>query len=343
MRVVSWVGIGLATAWLRFPLAANAEPPVIAIVAHNAGTETTDFLVPFSVLSAARVGSVVPVALRTGRVELHPALAFDAAESLASFDARYPEGAEFVIVPALMVDDDPELQAWLREQAKRGATLVSICDGAFVLAKAGLLEGHTATAHWASIDRLKRDFAGTRWVRDRRYVDSGKVLSTAGVSASIPASLALIERLAGEARARDVAASLGVVNWEPQHDSSAFTWPPLILRAALNWLAFWKHERVGLRVAPGVDELALGVMADALARTWLSEPVAIAATPSVVTRHGLRMLTGSEPVDRFEPLPAATPSETALDVAVDGIAARYGAATAELVSTQLELPRSDRR
>ncbi len=335
-----WSSIVIATGCVcALGPAANAVPPLIAIVAHNAGTETTDFLVPFGVLSAAEVGDVVPVALREGRVELHPALSFAATESLSSFDAAHPRGANVVIVPALMFDDDPRILAWIRAQASNGALVVSICDGARVLAKAGLLEGRDATAHWASIERLSRDFPSTRWVRDRRWVESDRVLTTAGVSASIPASLALVERLAGTARARETAARLGVASWSPRHDSRSFGWGPMLIRGALNWLEFWKHERVGLRVATGVDEVALGVVADALARSWVANPIAVADTDSVVSRHGLTLFTQPGPVDRFEPLPLARESESALDVALARIAAQYGESTAALVATQLEMPR----
>ena len=75
--------------------------------------------------------------------------------------------------------------AWLREQAAAGATMVAICDGAEVLANAGVLRHRTATSHWYSRDSLQRRFTDTTWVDDRRYVMDGNVMTTTGVSASI--------------------------------------------------------------------------------------------------------------------------------------------------------------
>ena len=96
--------------------------------------------------------------------------------------------------------------AWLREQAAAaGATMVAICDGAEVLANAGVLRHRTATSHWYSRDSLQRRFTDTTWVDDRRYVMDGNVMTTTGVSASIPASLALVSALAGPAAARETA------------------------------------------------------------------------------------------------------------------------------------------
>lgn len=322
---------------------AAAERPLVAVVADNAGTETTDFLVPFGVLSRADVATVRAVALREGPVELHPALVIEGTETIASFDALHPNGADYVIVPAVMNPDAPALVRWLRGQAERGAVLMSICDGAFVLAHTGALDGHAATAHWYSLEKLAEQFPRVRWVRDRRWVDDGRVITTTGVSASIPASLALVERIAGEQRAREVAASLGVGAWSDAHDTDAFGIGVRTLGAGvLNWLAFWRHERVGLRVGPGVDEASLGLLADALARTWRAEAVVLSASASVPTRHGLRVVAGAEPVDRVQALPQPDrPSQPYLDATLAAITTHYGDATAAFVALQLEATRPD--
>ncbi|MEX2208537.1 MAG: DJ-1/PfpI family protein [Myxococcota bacterium] len=321
---------------------ALAAPPLVAVVAHNDGTETTDFLVPFNVLSRAGVGQVVAVSLRAGPVELHPALAIEVDETLADFDARHPNGADFVIVPAVIDPEAPALRRWLREQAKKGATLVSICDGAWVLAHAGVLDGRAATTHWYSRDSIGEQFPNVRWARDRRWLDAGSVVSTTGVSASIPVSLALIERIAGRERALAVASSLGVGDWDPAHDSDAFGLSAgHVWTAARNGASVWSHERVGIPVADGVDEASLALVADALARTWRSTPVALASAPRVMTRYGLRLATSEAPVDRTLALPRTdSPAVPYLEFALADIERHYGAATADFVALQLEYARA---
>ena len=319
-------------------LAAHAAPPVIAVVADNDGTETTDFLIPFGVLSRSGVAEVVAVALREGAVALHPGLQVEVGESIASFDRRHPDGAAFVIVPAMMNPESPALLAWLRAQAARGATLVSICDGAWVLAYAGLLDGREATAHWDSLDELPAKFPKVQWVRDLRWVDTGRIITTTGVSASIPASLALIERIAGRERAAEVAASLAEPAWSTAHDTSAFGLDATrIQTAATNWVAFWRHERVGIPIADGVDEIALGLAADAFARTWRAEPVPLAASKRVATRYGLLVAARGGPVDRRYELPPTEPfAAPPIDQLLADIATHYGVNTADFVAVQLE-------
>jgi transcriptional regulator GlxA family with amidase domain len=91
--------------------------------------------------------------------------------------------------------DNPALIDFVRGQAARAAWVASVCTGAFILERAGVLRGRSATTHWASLDRL-RDL-GTVTVQEERFVVDGNVASSAGVSAGIDMALWLVERLWG--------------------------------------------------------------------------------------------------------------------------------------------------
>ena len=119
------------------PPPAGGTAPVIAVLALNEGTETTDFLVPHAVLQLAQVGVVDAVAPSAGAVTLMPALQVEVPRSFAAFDSVYPQGADIVVVPALHTDDDPAVLVWLQAQAAKGAVVVGICSGARVLARRG--------------------------------------------------------------------------------------------------------------------------------------------------------------------------------------------------------------
>jgi putative intracellular protease/amidase len=142
-----------------------------------------------------------------------------------SFDRDHPRGSDYVIVPAVHHSDDPRLGAWLQQQAALGATVVGICDGVWVLAGAGLLDGHTATGHWYSLPSLRRTFPRVHWVDDRRYVLDGPVMTTTGVTAALPASVALVARLGGDDAAGRAAAALGA-SADASHDGGAFHLTP---------------------------------------------------------------------------------------------------------------------
>src|SRR5687767_1211457 len=82
--------------------------PIVAVLAVNEGTEMTDFLLPHAVLQRSGVVDVHAVATQRGRVHLYPALEVEVTEDLASFDQANPSGADYVIVPAMSNENNPE-------------------------------------------------------------------------------------------------------------------------------------------------------------------------------------------------------------------------------------------
>jgi len=92
----------------------------------------------------------------------------------------------------------------LRQMATGGTLMTSVCTGSLVFAAAGLLDGRPATTHWASLDKLASLGHDIEVRPADRYVDSGMVVTAAGVSAGIDMALHLVRRFAGEDRAREV-------------------------------------------------------------------------------------------------------------------------------------------
>jgi len=101
---------------------------------------------------------------------------------------------------------DPKLLEYVRKTHAEGSLLTSVCTGAFVLAEAGLLRGKSATTHRSAREELRAYPNVT--VVERRYVDEGDIVTSAGISAGIDVSLHLVERFSGTAVAREVARTM---------------------------------------------------------------------------------------------------------------------------------------
>jgi putative intracellular protease/amidase len=275
---------------------------------------------------------------------LFPVLKVEPQATIAQFDARYPEGADYVIVPAMSRDDDPAVLQWIRKQAGKGAVIIGVCAGAKVVASAGLLDGKRATTHWYYLAELRKKHPTIRYVPDRRIVADGRVVTTTGISASMPLSLTLIEAIAGRETAQATARDLGLAEWDARHASDAFAFTrPFALTAIANITGFWNHEKLGLQLKPGVDEVALALVADAWSRTYRSRAVTFAVSiEAQESRNGIRLLPeramAEWPAARRLPNIERQPAE-ALDAALRGIARRYGEGTADFVAMQLEYPR----
>ncbi|MFE7705718.1 GlxA family transcriptional regulator [Streptomyces sp. NPDC057486] len=105
---------------------------------------------------------------------------------------------------------DPALVDWLRTQAPHAERLVSVCTGALLLAAAGLLDGHRVTTHWVIADHLARSYPDVEVDPDPIFVRDGKLATSAGVTAGIDLSLALVEEDFGRQVALTVARHLVV-------------------------------------------------------------------------------------------------------------------------------------
>ena len=104
--------------------------------------------------------------------------------------------------------DNARLIDWIRAQATRAQLTTSVCTGAFLLGRAGLLEGRKVTTHWASIERLRASLPSATVLENTRYVDEGSIVTSAGISAGIDMALHLVARLQGDEVARQTARSM---------------------------------------------------------------------------------------------------------------------------------------
>ncbi|KYG20200.1 transcriptional regulator [Bradyrhizobium sp. AT1] len=332
---------GASLAALKPP---KRKRPLIAIVGINEMSETTDYLMPYGILARADVADVLALATQPGPVTLYPALKVQPHATTAEFDAAHPDGADYVIVPAMSREDDTLALQWIKSQAGKGAIVIGVCVGAKVVANTGLLDGRQATTHWYSVRDLQKHSA-IRYVADRRLVVDRGVATTTGITASMPMALTLIEAIAGRAKAEAVASEIGLAEWDARHRSAAFQFTrPFALTAIANTIAFWNREQLGIALTPGIDEVSLALVADAWSRTYRSRALTFAVTAEAQTsRSGLRILpdevVADWPAKQVPPAAAHLPPARALDQTLHAIDARYGSRTADFVAMQLEYPR----
>ncbi|CAN7468960.1 DJ-1/PfpI family protein [Bradyrhizobium sp. LjRoot220] len=321
------------------------QRPLIAIIGINDATETTDYLMPYGILRRADVADVVTLATNPGPMLLFPVLKVEPQATIADFDAQHPEGADYVIVPAMSRDDDPSALQWIQRQAAKGAIVIGVCVGAKVVGEAGLLHGKRATTHWYSLKELQGKHPSIRYVANRRLVVDDGVATTTGISASMPMSLTLIEAIAGRDKAVAVGREIGLADWDARHDSNAFQFTrPFALTAIRNVMAFWNREQLGIQLIPGMDEVSLALVADAWSRTYRSRALTFSATSGAQqSRNGIRILpdqvAANWPAERRLPAIGGSPPARALDQTLSEIEARYGGPTADFVAMQLEYPR----
>lgn len=124
---------------------------------------------------------------------------------------------DVIVIPGggvTRTQNDPVVIKWIQAHAARAEHVLSVCNGAFILAKTGLLDGLQATTFYGLIDGFVAFAPKTKVVTDQRYVDNGKIITTAGISSGIDGSLHVVERMRGRATAQMVALNMEY-NWQP--------------------------------------------------------------------------------------------------------------------------------
>jgi transcriptional regulator GlxA family with amidase domain len=170
--------------------------------------EVLDLGGPFEVFSTA---SRMKARLQPGAAK--PFEVFTVAETVRSvrargglmvqpaFDFTNHPVIDVLIVPGGVVTAEmnrPAVVAWIAKTAAKASLTASVCTGAFLLAKAGLLHGKTITTHWEDMDDFRAMFPDISVQGDTRWVDAGPVVTSAGISAGLDMSLHLVARLEGE-------------------------------------------------------------------------------------------------------------------------------------------------
>jgi len=179
--------------------------------------EVLDFAGPFEVFSRTRL---TPGAESRRSEDSSPFQVFTVAKTKQNIRAvgnlivepRYcfsdAPRIDIVVVPggwgSRKVMEDPEVLAWVQRIAQSARYTTSVCTGALVLARAGLLAGRRATTHWAAYDLLESLGEGVKVIRDVRVVKDG-IFSSAGVSAGIDMAFALVEEICDASVANETA------------------------------------------------------------------------------------------------------------------------------------------
>jgi transcriptional regulator GlxA family with amidase domain len=179
--------------------------------------EVLDFAGPFEVFSRARLTPGVESRRSDESAPFHvfavaprpgPVTATGGLGIVPHHDFTTAPPIDLLVVPGGFgtrpLLEDADVLAWLRSTAKGARRVTSVCTGALLLARAGLLSGRRATTHWSSLERLAGMDATITVESDRRVVDDG-IVTSAGVSAGIDMALAVVAQYFGREVAEETA------------------------------------------------------------------------------------------------------------------------------------------
>lgn len=184
----------------------------VAIFIHN-GVEVLDFAGPSEVFASTEGFNVYTVSLTT-----EPIVSQGFVKVIPTYRLTDCPKPDILVLPG--GDTGPFIKNkvlidWIKSCSKQTDVLLSVCTGAGLLAKAGLLDGKQATTFHSYIELLQRATPKAKILQNIRFVDNGQIITTAGVSAGIDGALHVVAKLKGLAVAMQTARDIEYDKWKP--------------------------------------------------------------------------------------------------------------------------------
>lgn len=189
--------------------------------------DTLDFCGPLEVFSITgqRATGPVPFTVSTVAERASPPVTTRSGLSVTPYYtfANAPQ-ASILVVPGGLGSrhekNNPAMLDFIRHQAVRAELVVSVCTGALLIGAAGLLDGLCATTHHHAFEELAQTAPACEIVKDRRYVDNGQIITSAGITAGIDTALYVVQRILSREAALETAAHMEYP-WVPEKNAGA--------------------------------------------------------------------------------------------------------------------------
>ncbi|PFE97964.1 AraC family transcriptional regulator [Bacillus thuringiensis] len=172
--------------------------------------EVLDFAGPFEVFSVTEVNEEKTFTVYTVSENGEMITARNGLKVQPDYSIENLPPVDILIIPGGLGAREYEIKneiviKWIHQQMKEVKLMTSVCTGALLLAKAGLLEGLKATTHWASIEKFKNEFQNVEVIENVKFVDEGHIITSAGISAGINMAFHIVKNLLGVHVAEDTA------------------------------------------------------------------------------------------------------------------------------------------
>jgi putative intracellular protease/amidase len=191
--------------------ATTEKPKLNVAILIFEGVQIIDYTGPYEVLGSRRRRNVYTVAEKPDAITTNMGM-----RVIPNYTFENQPKPDIMIIPGGGVKpqlENPAVIKWIQENAAQARYVMSVCNGAFLLAKAGLLDGLEATTTAGLIEELRAAAPKTKVVTDKRFVDNGKIITAAGLSAGIDGALHLVEKLDGKGWAQATAYGIEY-NWQ---------------------------------------------------------------------------------------------------------------------------------
>ena len=273
------------------PLTEAGDKTTVVFIAGQKGTEIFDLLAPYEVFARSGSYRLIVVAPQKAAIPLWkgvglvPHTTFDELDSLPDFKA------DVIVVPNIIDEDNARIQRWLRKNVEQADYVLSVCEGMRVIAHADVFQQAVVTTFSTTVNELENKHDQYQWIKNRRYIKSGRLISTAGVSAAVEGALALVAEMRGTAHAETIRQdigyrfALGDASYNPQAHGLTDLWR-LFKKVTLG-----ENLNLVFLLRPSVSEMKMASVMDTYARTLPASLVSVTENNQpIISKHGLKFV-----------------------------------------------------
>jgi transcriptional regulator GlxA family with amidase domain len=205
------------SSWTLGSAQGKTEKMNVAIFVYS-GVEILDFGGPAEVFASAYTDSGHAFNVYTVAASSEPVRSQNFLTIVPEYSIHHCPAPDIMVLPGGSAEQsaqNEDVLAWVKGCLPNAKVVMSVCTGAIILAKAGLLDGKVATTWHGKIDYLRKISPHTTVLEKTRFVDNGRIITTAGVSAGIDGALHVVARMLGENEAARIARYMEYDMWKP--------------------------------------------------------------------------------------------------------------------------------
>jgi transcriptional regulator GlxA family with amidase domain len=207
----------LAAALSTLPEDSSFRPANVAFLMLE-GVYNTELMAPFDVIHHLKFHDKKPPRVFTVALSEKPVTTFEGLLITPDYTIENAPAVDVLVVPSAENNMGSDLEnerliRWVTETGRKARHVISLCDGAFVLAKAGLLDGIPATTFPGDQDRFREMFPKVNLIRNVSFVDAGHALTSVGGAKSYDVAMYFVEKVYGAEAAKGIGVGL-VIDWD---------------------------------------------------------------------------------------------------------------------------------
>ncbi|MDX1959156.1 MAG: DJ-1/PfpI family protein [Leptospiraceae bacterium] len=258
----------------------NKDLKTVVFLVDEEGTEITDLLIPYHILSIPKKLNLFILSQNAKPVSVWKGLYLIPHGSVEKFDIS----PDIIVIPANFHPSDPKLIQYIKKNADK--KFLSICEGARLIGESGIFSEYTMTSHASAISEFEKKYPTIHWKSNVKYTIDRNLISSAGVASSTEGSLVLIRELFGKEEMWKVQAKIHYPYSEVKQD---YTSNPIGLSIGYEIakkVLFGESPTIGMEIYEGMNEFLLASYLDTFNRTFPKRIESFGPSP-IVSMYGL--------------------------------------------------------